>query len=129
MDTSALPFSKGKSRARLKARRDRDESAIKRSVRAEVVERDGYCRLADTWTFGRCGGASEWAHWGQSKRCKTRGLPPEVRHTSFGTLMLCRLHHQGPQGYDSHGFEIEAMTAHGADGPLRFSRGDVVEIR
>lgn len=80
------------------------------SVRKIVADRDGACRIGDWennpedihcdsvtgeggWPGLPCGGLSEWAHLGDKKRFKTRGLPPEERHTPAGSLMLCAQHH------------------------------------
>lgn len=136
IDTSGLPFSKGEPRKRTKARSVRREKAVKSDVRADCVARDGYCRLyrddAESRTavvkiFGPCGGASEWAHVGDRKRAHTRGMDPEERHTTTGSMMLCGWHHRtGPSAYDSNLMQIDELTPDGCDGRLRFSKGDVV---
>jgi hypothetical protein len=117
-------------RAKAKRRKDRAEAAIEAQVRAQVDERDGLCRV---WTrlgpagwrlLGRCAGPGEWAHLGDLRRFKTRGMPPEARHSTAGSCKLCHAHHQGPRGYDGHAFEIEPLTPSGADGPLRFCSND-----
>jgi hypothetical protein len=106
---------------RVKARRKRQEARHAGEVRADVERRDGYCRLRGSDEFGPCGGASEWAHLGDKRRFKTRGMAPEDRHTTADSLMLCTRHHQdGPFAYDRNRMTIEKMTTEGADGPLRF---------
>jgi hypothetical protein len=118
IDYSVLPLSKGPTRKTLKRRRAASETAVKRQVRAIVVERDGYCRfLRGHETYMGCDGPSEWAHWGDRKRFKTRGEAPELRHTTAGSLMLCRCHHRL---YDSGALTIEADTERGCDGPLTY---------
>ncbi len=101
---------------RVQARRKRQAAKVVTSVRAQCVERDGYCRF-ETFPYG-CTGPSEWAHLGEQKRYRTRGMPAEVRHTTAGSLMLCRRHHSA---YDrAHTLKIVPLTSLGADGPLRF---------
>lgn len=103
------------------------ERELIRRVREEVVERDGSCRVGKNLlaAMGRCWGPSEWAHFNQFKRFKTRNLPPEERHTAAGSLMLCRGHHAS---YDrrvllwGNAFTvltIEALTEALCNGPLR----------
>jgi hypothetical protein len=94
------------------------EAAVIARIRAIVERRDVYCRIGKALCgIGRCAGALEWAHLGDHRRFKTRGLPPEERHTTRGTLMLCSQHHHD---YDQHRLEIEALTEREADGPLAF---------
>jgi len=102
---------KPKPRSRTKTRRD--EQAVIASVRAAVVERD-YRRGCRAAHLGRCEGMLEWAHLHHVSRAKTRGMAPEVRHTTAGTLLLCAGHHQD---YDEHRLTIDGTTL-GADGPL-----------
>ena len=111
-------------RARVKRRASKAEAVIKKHVRAECVERDGACRIGD-WEMNPddlhdddlehdpCDGRSEWAHLGEKKRFKTRGQAPDVRHTTAGSLMLCR-HHHGR--YDAGKLAITGS----ADGVLEF---------
>jgi hypothetical protein len=80
------------------------------------VRRDGYCRLAGVRPF-TCEGPSEWAHLGDHRRFKTQGRPSQERHTTAGSLMMCRAHHHA---YDQHWLRIEPMTDRGADGPMRW---------
>ena len=100
-------------RKRTTARKQRHEAAVKKSVRAQCVERDGYCRVSDS----QCGGLSEWAHLGAKKRARTRGMAPELRHTTGGSLMLCTVHHLW---YDRGQMQIVPLTLKGADGLLHF---------
>ena len=123
----AIP--KPEPRARVKARRRRQEATIVRTVRAQVAQRDGFCRLRGTPLDG-CAGRSEWAHFGQDRRARTRGRAPEARHRTDGTLMLCTIHHRA---YDvSRQLSIFAvmepprMEYRGADGPLEFRYKGVV---
>lgn len=120
-------FPKPEPRARTKRRKQRHEAAVIKDVRAACVERDGYCRLRQTYDvafcatsglFGRCEGHSEWAHFANRRRAKTRGMDPAERHTTAGSFMACRRHHAD---YDAHRLNIEAMTDRGCDGPLAFS--------
>ncbi len=111
------PCPKPTPRRIVKARKQRQVAKVVKSVRAQCVERDGYCRVGScAWMF--CAGRSEWAHLGEKKRYKTRGMPAEIRHTTADSLMLCHLHHVA---YDrTHTFKIVPLTSLGADGPLRF---------
>lgn len=117
MDTSQLPFGKGVTRATLKARDDRAEAKQVKAVRVQCVDRDGYCRLHWVPIADRApGGPSEWAHLGDKRRARTRGMAPEIRHTTADSLMMCRSHHAA---YDAGEFTIEPETDRGADGYLR----------
>lgn len=125
-----LAFPKPEKRKTTKARLRRKEKAVIGSVRAEVTQRDGYCRLywLDNETrqliwrlFGRCAGNSEWAHLGKKRRAHTVGMDPEERHVRTHTAMLCTCHHRG---YDARDFDIEFTTDRGADGPLKFTTID-----
>lgn len=130
-------------RQREKSRQRRRETQVVRSVRPQVAARDGSCRLHTAlfalqfneplrWSalmaaFGLCSGPSEWSHFGAQKRAHTRGQDPERRHTTAGSLMLCRSHHKGGKvSYDSGTLQICALTLNGCDGPLRFMSGGAV---
>lgn len=117
IDYNVLAQPKGPTRKRLKARKDRAEGVVKRCVRAVVADRDGYCRYSTDNGHDCLGGASEWAHWGDKKRFKTRGMPAGERHTTAGSLMLCKRHHQY---YDAGTLIITAKTDRGCDGPLKY---------
>lgn len=56
---AAAPISVGAPRRILKARKDRREAEVKDLVRADCVERDGYCISRD---LDPCSGPSEWMH-------------------------------------------------------------------
>lgn len=125
-----LPLAKPEPRRKTKARKKRRERGVITDVRQHCVTRDGYCRLfsADAETkrtvvvlFGECAGPSEWAHFGDKKRAKTRGMEPEDRHTPEGSLMLCRKHHDD---YDDGIMAIDALTDRGCQGRLVFRRDD-----
>lgn len=77
------------------------------------------------WPFGQCDGPSEWAHFDALKRARTRGRPPEERHTTAGSLMLCRRHHDA---YDDGDLLIDALTSDGCDGLLRYALERVVYV-
>lgn len=120
-----LPFGKPTPRRLEKAREDRHEARVVKRVRARCVERDGSCRLSilrqtPTCQLDECDGPSEWAHLEGHRRFETRGKPPEERHTTAGTAMLCQWHHDA---YDAHEFDIVPTTDRGADGPLRLVIG------
>jgi len=116
---TAIP--KPEPRKRVKGRRRRAERKVIDRVRPAVVARDGYCRVANVRAMGACRGASEWAHLGEKRRFRTRGLPPDERHTTADSVMFCDGHHDA---YDDHAFEIEKLTTGGADGRLRYVARD-----
>lgn len=124
IDYSRLALPKPEPRKRIKARTRRRERTITVSVRALVVLRDGACAI-DTRVprsvsrlLGGCDGPSEWAHIGEQRRCHTRGQAPERRHTTAGTAILCRRHHQD---YDAHQFEFIVGTD-GMNGTIGIKR-------
>lgn len=110
--------------ARLKAKRKRHESQVKKSVREQTVERDGDCLIASRLLaplrtlLGPCDGPSEWAHIGTHRRARTRGQAAERRHTTAGSGMLCQKHHQA---YDAYQFDFITDTA-GMDGMIGIVR-------
>ncbi len=114
--------------AKARAKRRRAERPVVKSVRAQCVERDGYCRLA---ALSPCNGPSEWAHLGAKKRARTRGMLPEERHTKAGSFMACRRHHQL---YDAGLIEIAVIPEsygplpYGADAPMRTQDSSQVVI-
>ncbi len=114
------PISKPESRKKQKAREKREERKVITHVREQCVDRDGFCR-AQGIGMGPCIGCSEWCHFGDHKRFKTRGQEPERRHNTQGSLMMCSGHHYE---YDKGRLEINALTERGCDGPLEFQRGD-----
>lgn len=121
MDYSELPLSKGKTRTQVKSQRARLEAKVKRIVRKAVAERDGRCLVMRasgepaTW----CEGPSEWAHFSGHRRSQTRGLPPERRHSTLFSGMLCRRHHmQEERGQ----YRVVYQTADYADGPVGWER-------
>lgn len=121
MGQGGIACPKPEPRKRVKGRKDRAEAKVKKSVRAQCVDRDGYCRLnhySVPFSFGMCKGASQWAHLGDKKRFKTRGQSPEQRHSTWGSLMLCDGHHDA---YDLAKMRIRILTPFGADGPLEFT--------
>lgn len=89
--------------ARARAAKRRKEGPVATLVRDACVDRDGYCRVMG---IGFCAGPSQWAHLGQMRRCHTRGLAPERRHTEAGSLMLCEYHHGQ---YDAHRLAIDPV--------------------
>lgn len=102
---------------RVRGRKTRAESKVKKSVRAQCAERDGHCRMHDV----RCQGPSQWAHLGDAKRFKTRRMDPTVRHTVEGSLMLCELHHDQYDGRRKPRLHITPLSSAGANGALVFS--------
>ncbi len=111
------------SRQVAKGRKVRAEKAVRQDVRADCVVRDGSCRYAKDEPAHRCQGPSEWAHLGDRKRAHTRGQAPAIRHTTAGSLMLCRWAHNRYDGRQRPALGISARTRRGADGPLRYKEG------
>lgn len=119
--TSPTPKPAKGGRKRVAAKQKRSESAVAKAVRAACVERDGYCRVPTSAWLGPHGGPSEWAHLGDGKRFKTRGMAPADRHSTRLSLMLCRRHHAA---LDASVLAIIPITAAGADEALRFRCGE-----
>ena len=103
------------------ATKKRRERKVIERIRAEVAERDGFCRIwKDTnYQFGPCEGVSEWAHFDELRRFKTRGKPADERHTTAGSFMGCTRHHGM---YDQHRLDILPLSDNGADGELAYRR-------
>lgn len=119
-------FPKPERRRTTKARADRRERAVVKAVREHVERRDGRCRLARAArlhpeVFGACDGPGAWAHHGDKKRFKTRGLPPEERHTVEDSLMLCNGRHH--PDYDNYRVAITPVD------PERRCEGELVARR
>ncbi len=119
---------KPKPRRLVKAAKKRLERVMIGQVRDQCVLRDGFCRFAldvsratglpliAAW-LDFCSGPSEWAHLGRLKRSRTRGMPASQRHTTAGTMILCRKHHH----LEEIGLlKVEYETDRGADGLVRF---------
>lgn len=108
-----------------KAKKRRLESKILHMVRLHDVMRDGHCRFAQDAealgdSLGRhrcCAGESQLAHLENKRRFKTRGMPPELRHTTAGTAMLCERHHDA---YDDRELRLTFLSNSGADGEIRW---------
>lgn len=117
--------------ARKTAKKRRAEGPVKTQVRAACVERDELCRVwsaaagmnslsDEVMPLVECRGRPEWAHLGEGKRFKTRGMKPEQRHCTARSLILCKLHHDRYDGRVEPRMEIVELTDRGADGPLLF---------
>jgi hypothetical protein len=119
---SELKHPKGQTRADKKGKLDYRERQIIDRNRAKCVRRDGDtgCRIGH-WgdsaeaLFGECYGKSEWNHF--DKRSLTMNEPPEDRHSSAITGMLCGTHHDL---VDDHKIKFEYLTEDGADGVMAF---------
>jgi hypothetical protein len=118
--------------ARYRAKRRRAEGPVKKAVRAECVERDGWCVIKrsgfPTDVFApdvdvTCAGQSEWAHMHSRRRSQTRNQAPGVRHDTKHSFMACKRHHDQYDGRQSPRLFVTALTDKGADGPLKFRRG------
>lgn len=89
-----LAIPKPEPRKRTKGRRVRNEARVKKSVRAQTVERDGHCLVAT-------------------------GQVAEKRHTTAGSGQLCEKHHDD---YDAHKFDITTDDGVGMDGAIGIVR-------
>jgi len=119
IDYSCLAIPKPPSRKTEKARKRKAERDVIAAVRAKVVARDGYCRVALLRApLGPCAGESEWAHV-VMKRFKTRGMPSHVRHTTAGTAMLCRRHHRLYDEAHAFAFVLGVKGMDGVVGVIR----------
>jgi hypothetical protein len=121
--------------ARYRAKRRRAEGPVAKSVREKCVDRDSYCRIGSPyactddvfdpniyWASG-CSGSSEWCHMHSRRRSQTRNQAPEVRHDTKHSFMACQKHHDQYDGRQSPRLFVTTLTAKGADGPLKFRRG------
>ncbi len=132
MGIGGVACPKPESLRKAKARKDRREASVKKSVRAECVARDGDCRICD-WENNPDDihdddlpmpsefelNPSEWAHLEDSRRARTRKMRPELRHHTSGSCMMCRFHHAL---YDNRELHVRFQTNLGADGPMEFYR-------
>ena len=100
--------------AKARAAKARKDAAYAKTIREQVQARDVYCR-AYYMHKETCMGVAAWAHMAGHRRFETRGLPPEQRHSTAWTLMLCAKHHAD---YDARRLRITGN----ADGPLEFTR-------
>lgn len=116
--------------ARARARKKRTDDAYALMIREQVFARDGMCRYGfDVSPAKRssCLGPIEWAHFGEKKRFKTRGMAPAARHLMVASLALCAKHHDD---YDDGRLDITARDPEaGCNGPLDYreeerTRGD-----
>lgn len=112
-------------RRREQAREDRAEAAVKRTVRAACVVRDGRCRMTRVpgyeQIFGPCRGRSEWNHL--RRRARTGGQPAEVRHNTATSCMNCERHHDMIDEFLVRVLGIDPLAGKGADGPLTYAHG------
>lgn len=124
--------------AKYRAKRRRAENPVKTKVRAECVMRDGPCRFGmpsmetilldrrvGAMDFSRpgCQGESQWTHMHSRRRSQTRNQAPEVRHDTKHSFMACQKHHDQYDGRRKPRLFVTAVTANGADGPLKFRIG------
>ncbi len=91
------------------------------SLREVVFARDDFsCRICAALGHHQITGqpSLELAH------LKARGMggnPSGTRNVSSNCICCCRLHHQGPMSLHSGHIKWQALTDHGADGPLAFT--------
>ena len=120
--------------AKARAKRRRAEDPVKKRVRGECVERDGYCVVwgqrpfrdvggAAVYFVSDCFGPSEWAHMHSKRRAQTRNQAPEVRRDTAHSFMACQRHHDQYDGRQRPRLFVTALSSKGADGPLKFRLG------
>lgn len=116
--------------AKYRAKRARKEAPVKKSVRAECVERDGHCialrgmagDYLDDWAEP-CNGPSEWCHMHSRRRSQTRNQAPEIRHDTAHSFMGCARHHAQYDGRQTPRLFVTSLTSKGANGPLKIRQG------
>lgn len=116
-----MSFPKPEKRKTVKRRKYRTEAQVKKLVRDACIERDTWCLLearGQTASVGPCVGPSEWAHLPPWTRAHTRNMPLEVRHSTAGSAMLCRTHHDHVDGRRHPRVIITCLSDRGADGPI-----------
>lgn len=116
--TSSRPRKRKGVTARARAAKRRKEGPVVKSVRAECVKRDDYCRFMG---ISPCEGPSEWCHMEEKQRFRTRGMAPEVRHTTTHSFMGCSRHHRL---YDAGELRIFASQEYGANRPMLIRDAD-----
>lgn len=119
-----MSFPKPEPLKRTKARKARTEAKVIAQVKLAVMERDGSCRMAVTGV-GACAGVLDWAHLPQWRRSATRGKPATERHTTQGTVLLCRKHHEMLDGQRAPRMFVE-HGPDGADGLLKWICGGTI---
>jgi hypothetical protein len=117
------PVKRMRTRPKPMSAKRRKEAAVIARVRKACVERDGHCRVQRF--YPACSRVSTWAHLGEWRRSQTRGMAPEARHHTKGSLMLCEAHHKA---YDLHQWDI-SYGPNGADGPIVVHKNSGVAVR
>ncbi len=88
------------------------------TVREQVFDRDGRCRICKTLGFEKdLDNRHEHAH------LKARGMggnPDDSRNTIQNTIRSCWGHHQGRRSLHSGHVKWRHLTADGAEGPMAF---------
>ncbi len=123
VDWSLFDNPKGPTVRELKDAKQKKEKYVAARIRKQVFRRDPACVIPEDprWPHE---GPDEWAHMEEGTRARTRGNPPEIRHTSRLSCRLCRAHHFA---YDRGALRPTFLTEDGADGPIEWRhRGDIV---
>jgi len=109
-----VPHFKVKTIKKAKGRKRRAAAKVVKSVRAQCVTRDGYCRAKkDGLADHVCDGPSEWAHRPGHTRAQTRGKAPEERHTTADSFMLCKLAHDQLDNRRKPRLYVDALSGDG----------------
>ena len=109
-----------KTRKQVKGKKDLTEAKVKKRVRSECVERDGYCLvLTRVGIEGECRGRSVWSHLRGYRRSRTRGMAPEKRHNTMFTAMLCQRHDRLEE---TGKYEVVFHSNDYANGPVSWER-------
>lgn len=124
------PHFKERTIKKVKGRKRRAAAKVVKSVRPACVKRDGYCRPKKDGLVDDCEGKSEWAHLPGYTRAQTRGKAPEERHTTKGSCMCCKKHHDQLDGRRSPRLLVTGTRGEvDADRELKWLHADVDKIR
>ena len=115
-DWSGFKWAPGESGPDRRKRKRKREKEVKSAIRGEVFDRDPSCVVPDDPRW-RHDGPDEWAHMEGGTRARTRGRPPEERHTTRLSCRLCRTHHFA---YDRGRLRPTFLTERGANGPMEW---------
>lgn len=114
VDYTGFDLPKGPNPREIRDGRQKKERSVKDRIRRVVFNRDPGCVVPEDprWPHS---GPHEWAHLEEGTRARTRGKPPEERHTPRLSCRLCQEHHRM---YDASQLDLEFLTDDGADGDM-----------
>ena len=123
MARAAMKFPKPEPKK--KGAKARADKKVADRVRLEVFDRDGGCRFPhglpstalQVSQLAVCEGPLEWAHLPDWRRSRTVNQDPEDRHTTAGSMVLCRRHHEM---LDQGQLDIRPTATFGADSVIEW---------